>query len=184
MKSFIKSSGDRGAGVAKLRGSHGADFEGEAVVLRGGGGGGCICIFGGGKNEKTQKFILLKGPFCFVFKTELSSSPLYAINLVDMRTERKGAIALLQTTLGDTAYEFKFEDEDTAKNFSKKVEELAKSGQADEIRKKLGHGHLVNRTKSVMFAEQIATKKVDEQPSAPFTGEEIMANVPVAVGAM
>lgn len=175
---MCRSSGERGASVAKLRGTHGADFEGTAVVLRGGAPVGCSCIFGGGA-DKSQKFVLVKGPFCFVFKSAGSSAPLYAVNLVDMKTEQKGDVALLQTTLGDTDYEFKFSSLDEAKTFCKKVDEMAKSGQAEEIRKKLGHEHLLDRTKSIMFAENIATKKVDDQPSAPFSHDEIMANVPI-----
>ena len=134
----FRSSGDRGAGVAKLRGTHGADFEANAFVLRGGASSGCGCIFGRGSNDKTEKFVLLKGPFCFVFNTEDSNSPLYAISLTDMKTEQKGQIALLRTTLGDTDYELKFGNEEQAKNFCKKVNQLAKTGQADEIRKRLG----------------------------------------------
>ena len=161
-----------------MRGTHGADFEGTAVVLRGHAPGGCGCILGGGA-DKSQKFVLVKGPFCFVFKSAASSAPLYAISLADMKTEHKGYVALLQTNLGDTDYELKFESEDIAKKFCKKVDQLAKTGQADEIRKRLGHAHLLDRTKSIMFAEEIALKKVDDQPSTPFGNDEIMASVPV-----
>ncbi len=96
-----------------------------------------------------------------------------------MKTEDKGKVALLQTSLGDTDYEFQFDSEEEAKNFCKKVDQLSKSGHADEVRKKLGHEHLLNKTKSIMFAENIALKKVDDQPSMPFTNEDMMADVPV-----
>ncbi|CAB9515883.1 expressed unknown protein [Seminavis robusta] len=180
MKSFVRSSGDRGAGVAKLRGTNGADFEGTATIIRGGASGGCSCLFGGGRNnDKTEKLVLLKGPFCFVFKNAGASAPLYAISLVDMKTDRKGQVALLQTNLGDTDYELTFSDEADAKKFCRTADKLAKTGQADEIRKKLGHEHLLDRTKSVKFAEAIAAKKYDDQPSAPLNNEDLLANTPV-----
>jgi hypothetical protein len=172
----LRSGGERGASVDKLRGAHGADFEGDATVLRSGGGGGCSCIFGG--RDKSEKFVLLKGPFCFVFKSEAASSPLYAINLVEMKAEQKGPVSLLQTNLGDTQYELHFTDERVAKKFCKTANKLAKEGQNDEIRKKLGHAHLLNHTKSLMFAASIANKKVDDQPSAPFSNEDIIQNIP------
>jgi hypothetical protein len=178
---LFRSGGERGASVDKLRGTNGADFEGTARVSRGGGGGGCSCIFGCGNSDKTEKFVLLKGPFCFVFKGDTSGSPLYAINLVDMKTEQKGPVALLQTNLGDTQYELQFAEEDVAKKFCKTAHRLAKSGQNDEIRKKLGHTHLLNHTKSIMFAETVANKKFDDQPSAPISNEEIIQNVPIDV---
>ena len=123
---------------------------------------------------------MLKGPFCFVFQNENSSSPLYAVNLVDMKTEHKGPVALLQTNLGDTLYEFTFGKDEDAKKFSKKAFALAQSGKADEVRKHLGHEHLLNHTKSIMFAQAIAEKKIDDQPSAPFGNEEVLAAVPIA----
>jgi hypothetical protein len=176
----FRSGGETGAGVEKLRGTHGADFEGTAKVLRGGGGGGCSCIFGGGNSDKTDKFVLLKGPFCFVFKSDTSNSPLYAINLAEMKTEQKGPVALLQTNLGDTQYELQFAEEEVAKKFCKTASKLAKAGQNDEIRKKLGHAHLLNHTKSVMFAASVANKKIEDQPSAPLSNAEIAQNVPIA----
>ena len=169
--------------MEKLRGTNGADFEGMATVVRGSGGGcSCLVFGGGGNSDKSEKLILLKGPFCFVFKNAASSSPLYAVNLVDLKSERKGIIALLQSGLGDTQYELRFADEDQASKFCKTATKLAKVGQSDEVRKKLGHGHLLNHTKSVMFAASVANKKLEDQPSAPFDNQEVMQNVPV--GAM
>lgn len=178
MGSFVRSNGDRGASVAALRGTHGADFEATAKVLRDGASGGCSCIFGG---TKAEKFIMLKGPFCFVYNNERSTSPLYAINLVDMKATKNGYVALLQTTFGDNEYELRFEDDSKAESFCKKVAVLAKSGKCDEVRKQLGHEHLLNRTKSIMFAETIALKKVDDQPSVPITAIEVLGQTPVSV---
>lgn len=178
MASFVRSSGDRGASVAVLRGTHGAEFEDTAKVLRGGANNGCSCIFGGSKQEK---FVLLKGPFCFVFSNERSTSPLYAISLADMKASQHGATATLQTRFGDKEYEFRFENDKKATTFCKKVDGLARSGKADEVRKQLGHEHLLNHTKSIMFAETIALKKVEDQPSAPFSNQEVLDNVPMTV---
>ena len=165
--------------MAALRGTHGADFEATANVVRGGASGGCSCIFGG---SNAEKFIVLKGPFCFVYCSKTSSSPLYAISLVDMKGVKNGRVALLQTKFGDNEYEFRFENESKAERFCMKVEALAKSGKCDEVRKQLGHEHLLNHTKSIMFAETIAMKKVDDQPSAPITAIEVLGeNTPVSV---
>jgi hypothetical protein len=131
-RSFIRSNGDRGANVEALRGTHGADFEGTAKIMRGGARGGLFCC---GGNDKKEKFVLIKGPFCFVFSRETSSSPLYAINLVDLKTEHKGLVALMQTNLGDTDYELHFEKEEVAKRFCRKADAAAKTGKAEEIRK-------------------------------------------------
>lgn len=78
---------------------------------------------------------MLKGPFCFVYKTGDSAAPLYAINLVDLKAESKGTTTLLQTQFGDTDYEFRFDNKETAKTFATTVGRLAASGKTDEVRK-------------------------------------------------
>lgn len=132
---FIRSGGDRGASVETLRGKHGANFEGTAIIRRPGGSGtACFCLFGN-TDDKKEKFLLIKGPFCFVFKNETSSSPLYAISLVHLITNQNGTTVQLETQLGDVDFEITFPDAEMAQNFCTKLKEQAQSGEAAEIKK-------------------------------------------------
>ena len=177
--SFVRSNGARGASVAALRGTHGSDFEASALVSRGGGNSfGFLCALFGG-NNKTEKFIVLKGQFCFVYNIKTSNSPMYSIELVNLRASNKGRFVLLQTVLGDSEYEFTFKNEDTAERFSKKVNFLARAAKCDETRKKLGHEKLFNTTKSNLFAQAVGKTKLDDQPSAPITAIEVLSNTNV-----
>jgi len=165
--------------VETLRGTSGSDFEGYAQVLRGHAPAGCGCIFFGSSHKK-DKFVMLKGPYCFVFQSESSSSPQYAISLCNLTMEYKDAVAVLQTNLGDIDYELRFQDPKQAESFCEKARALAASGQAEEVRVRLGHEHLLHPTKSIMFAKNIAEEKLDDQPSAPLSNTYVLANIVVA----
>ena len=184
------SGGNRGADVKTLRGTKGADFEGYARIQRGGGRdaiGAVVCgCFGGGggsakKESNKERLVLIKGPFCFVFKNEQAASPKYAISLQSMKAASKSSnthMVMLETSLGDTEYEFTFQNEDAAKRFRSAVKEQAAVAQTEQIRKRLGHEHLLNKRSSIRYAESIATKKIDDQPSAPLKVDEVMMNMP------
>lgn len=162
-QSFRRSSGDRGADVETLRGTHGADFEGVAVIQRGGIDGGCGCF--GGKDTK-EKLLLIKGPFCFVFHNEDDLAPKYAISLAHMKAKNQAQslVVTLETNLGDTEYEISFVEEKSAKDFVFAVTQQAARGETEEVRKRLGHDHLLSKRASVRFAEKVALKKVEDQP--------------------
>lgn len=183
--SFVRSRGTRGASVETLRGTTGADFEGNAQVVRGQ-SQGAFCGCWGGKTDKLR-FVLIKGPFCFVFTDEEAPSPKYAINLVHMRARAEEhsyghTAVLLETSLGDVEYQFIFdisEDEDAPQRFVSVVSEQAVTAEAELVKKRLGHEHLLQKRSSVRYAETIATKKIKEQPEAPITATEVMESVPV-----
>lgn len=108
-------------------------------------------------------------------------SPLYAVSLVNMTASQNSAVALLRFSFGDIDYEFQFEDEERSKKFFAKAKALAEHGNAEEVRKKLGHEHLLNHTKSLMFAEKIALKKVEDQPEPYIAPLEALGAVNTAV---
>lgn len=122
-----------------LRGTHGPDFEGYAVIKRGDDGGiDCGC-FGGGKDSK-EKLVLVKGPFAFVFTNEFDDAPKYAMALANLKPVSKGShgssyLVTLETNLGDVEYEFSFEKEALAKEFVEAVEKQAAIGLNEQIRK-------------------------------------------------
>mmetsp|Transcript_17807 Transcript_17807/g.29444 ORF Transcript_17807/g.29444 Transcript_17807/m.29444 type:complete len:236 (-) Transcript_17807:1126-1833(-) len=188
-QSFVRSGGERGATLSNLRGTTGADFEAKGDVERTNpnSAGGCGCL-GGGSRIDTDVIILIKGPFCFIFKNEAASTPRYAINLAHMKAKTQSAPSgrhpvALETNLGDIEYEVYLKDEETAELFQTTVSQQAADGETDEVRKRLGHGHLLNKRASIRFAESVATKKIEDQPEAPVSTEEIFANMNVP-GAM
>jgi len=152
-------------------------------VCRGAPEGLCFC-FGGGRDRRKEHFLLIKGPFCFVFGSEDSPSPKYAIGLQFMKAKKKEAardghvMVLLENNLGDLEYEFCFESEQIAKKFCTVVERQAASAQAEVVRKRLGHENLMVKRTSMRFAEDIAKQKESDQPDAPVSTEEIIANMP------
>lgn len=201
---FYRSGGDRGATVETLRGQHGADFEGYALVHRGE-TGGCGCF--GGKN--LEKLILIKGPFCFVFEHEKDLAPKYAISLAHLKAKKQEqshslgpGLTTLETSLGDVEYEINFQGEEEAKTFVTTANKQAAKGESQEVRKvclvmvgdyiltiqqpsflinffllqRLGHEHLLNKRSSIRFAEQVALKKVQDQPEKAenITGEDLV----------
>jgi hypothetical protein len=82
---LLRSSGERGADVETLRGTHGPDFEDFARISRGD-AGGCSC-FGGSKDLLKERVLLIEGPFCFVFSKEDDPAPKYAISLAHMKAK-------------------------------------------------------------------------------------------------
>jgi hypothetical protein len=182
-RSFRRSDGERGADVETLRGIHGADFEGYAMVTRGG-GNGCGCFPRG--NSTKESLILIKGPFCFVFKNEDAAAPKYAISFAYLKAlKRKPShgvtVVTLESELGDVEYEVRFSEEDPAKAFAVAANKQAAKGLNEEARKRLGHGHLLNRSKSVKYAEKIAIGKLSAQPEKKekLTGEELVGLNPI-----
>jgi hypothetical protein len=176
-------NGKDGSSPQTLRGTKGADFENVGRINRGSDGIGCGC-FGGPKEDK-DRYILVKGPFCFVFTSETSSSPKYAIGLQDMRGKfneksRAGSrgYVLLETNLGEMEYELSFATEAIAREFATTVQQQSKAATSEIVRKRLGHEHLLNKRSSVRYAEAVALKKVDDQPDAPVSAQEILSNLP------
>jgi hypothetical protein len=183
--SFFRSRGARGGDADTLRGTRGADFEATGRVSRGVEGTRCFCMGGGGDDGSKDRLILVKGPFCFVFAEEDDPAPKYAIGLQYMRPEMKPAqhgryVVLLQDNLGDTQYEVVFPTEDDAERFAKAVKVQAKAAETEEVRKRLGHEHLLNKRASVRYAESIAKKKVDDQPDKPVSAQEVIDTMPAA----
>ena len=178
--------------MENLRGTKGASFEGRGKITRGAehavGCGGC-CGVAGSDNDHKERFLLIKGPFCFVFSSEEAPSPKYAVGLQCMRANVKQQSAsgsgsgrvkvLLENHLGDLDYEFSFENESIANQFKSAVEKEAASAQVEAVRKRLGHENLLIKRASVVFAENIAKAKESEQPDAPVTTKEIMENMPL-----
>jgi len=166
-----------------LRGTKGADFEGSARICR---GFETRCAFFRGGREWKERFLLIKGPFYFVFADENGQSPKYAVGLQYMKPDVKHpnskghTLVLLQTNLGDTQYEICFQSEEVAKQFGAVVVEQSLAAETEEVRKRLGHENLLNQRKSLHYAETIALKKIEEQPDKPVSTEEIMTNMPVA----
>jgi hypothetical protein len=177
-----KSGKNVGSSPATLRGTKGADFESEGRINRGSDGLGCGCS--GVRKEDKDRYILVKGPFCFVFTNEDSSSPKYAIGLQNMRAEVKHAGAgsrghvLLETNLGDMEYELSFATEAIAREFASTVQEQCAAATSEIVRKRLGHEHMLTKRSSVRYAESVAVKKFADQPDAPVSAQEIMSNLP------
>jgi len=175
--SFFRSGGNRGASIEVLRGNNGADFEATAIVNHI--ESNCLCSTGGGRGGGSKNMlVLMKGPFIFVFPSdvETTGTPEYAISLLDLHAEitpsstngsHHPVILKKSVVEDDFAYEFVFMTVQDATKFQTCVERQSKSAQTNEIRKNIGHAHLVQRTKSIRYAETIAIKKVSNQPEKP-----------------
>ncbi len=123
--------------------------------------------------------MLIKGAACFVFSNEEASSPKYAIMLAHMKTEVDGATVVLETALGDVDYSFVFKNVEEAQRFASVIAEQASVAEAEQIKERLGHGQLLQRNKSVRYAQSIAAKKEKDQPEQPMTAAEVMAAMPM-----
>jgi len=123
--------------------------------------------------------VLIKGEACFVFSDEDAPAPKYAIKLAFMKAELHGSTVELQTSLGDVEYRFAFDQVVMAERFTDVVTEQASIGEADIAKKRLGHGHLLNKRASTRYAASIADKKEKDQPEAPITAAEVMEQVPM-----
>ena len=207
LSAIFKTSGENGASVVDLRGNTGSDFEGYASVQRSSNSnidtifGSSSCCGGGGCcNDKTstkqQKFILIKGYHCFVFDTENSTSPKYAIELINRNatiiemSSRPGSSTNsatasttltkvnLETKLGDKEYEFIFPNESVANQFISTVSAASANAATDQVRQRLGHGKLLSKRASVRFAQKVGAKKTKDQPEVPVSTSEIMAAMP------
>jgi len=181
-----RSGGTRGATVEALRGNHGASFEGPGTIERTSEGIVFCGCFGGGRGRRShskERYLLIKGPFCFVFSDKEASSPKYAVDLQNLHAKlhnssRRGQVIVqLQTTLGDAEYKIMFASEAEAEEFSAAVDKGSAMALSEATRKRLGHPLLQKRS-SWLFAEQIAKTKKCEQPEAPVSTEEAMANLP------
>lgn len=185
MNSFYRSKGSRGADVNTLRGNTGADFESEAVVIRGSNNGlGLFSCLGWRKdsNKFKKKYIVLKGPHIFVFSKATSPSPKFAIPLkhetVNVhKSHGKTQVVTLETGLGDVVYTFKFdlsENKDLGNNFGHSIAEQIGVGNKEAAKEKLGHSLSFDNRKSLKYANQIGTEKERDQPEAPFTTADVM----------
>jgi len=165
---FRKSGGETGADLNTLRGSHGPDFEGYATIKRAGGMGmSCGCF--GGDDDKKENIILIKGAYCFVFGKDSDAAPKYAISLAHMKAKKQSPShgihhVTIETSLGDVEWELGFEQKSIAQQFVDAFLHQAAVGEADEVRKRLGHDKLTPKRGSVMYAENVAQKKLEDQP--------------------
>mmetsp|Transcript_8361 Transcript_8361/g.12084 ORF Transcript_8361/g.12084 Transcript_8361/m.12084 type:complete len:110 (-) Transcript_8361:150-479(-) len=90
----------------------------------------------------------------------------------------------LETTLGDVEYEISFDcksSPDAAQQFADVITQQAAAGHTLEIKKKLGHEHLLKKRASVRYAETVAMKKIQDQPEGPVTTSEIISSVPIPI---
>lgn len=138
---LARSGGDRGADLETLRGTNGPDFEGYAVISRAAAVGlVCCSCFGGGGDDTSEKILLIKGPYCFVFIKETDASPKYAIALAHMKAvtqpSSRGQFAVsIETSMGDSEWEVVFQQENIAKQFVECFNQQAAIGEADQVRK-------------------------------------------------
>jgi len=165
---FRRSDGEIGADIKTLRGSHGPNFEGHATIKRGGGVSlSCGCF--GRDADKKEKIILIKGAYCFIFAKESDPAPKYAISLAHVKAKMQSSshgifFVTIETSLGDVDWELGFQEKQIAQQFVDAFRQQAAVGEADEVRKRLGHGNLVNKRGSVVYAESVAQKKLEDQP--------------------
>ena len=165
--------------MQNLRGATGADFEGPGMIHRGVEGGFCGACFG--SNPLVDRYVVIKGPFCFIFFKEDAPSPQYAIKLHGLNADspthgshHRWMVLLRSGAVGDVQYELSFAEEEDAKKFSTVVNQQAAAAATEETRKRLGHGHLLNKRASQKFAETVAATKEKEQPDKPISRQEIL----------
>jgi hypothetical protein len=127
-----------------LRGTNGPDFEGYAVIKRAAADGlvCCSCFGGGGGggDDTSEKIVLIKGPYCFVFNKESDTSPKYAIALAHMKAvtqpSSRGQFPVsIETSMGDPEWDLIFQQENIAKQFVDCFKKQAAIGEADQVRK-------------------------------------------------
>jgi len=119
--------------------------------------------------RRKKKIILIKGAYCFVFDKESDAAPKYAISLVHMKAKLQSPShgmyhVTIEASLGDVDWELGFEQKPIAQQFVDAFRHRAAVGEADEVRKRLGHDKLAPKRGSVMYAENIAQKKLEDQP--------------------
>lgn len=99
--------------------------------------------------------------------------------LAHMKTEVDNTNVVLETALGDVDYCFLFKTAEEAQKFASVVAEQAAIAEAEQVKERLGHGHLLQKRSSVKYAQSIAQKKEKDQPEQPITAAEVMAAVPM-----
>ena len=205
---FRRTGGRTGASVEMLRGDSGSDFEGRATIQRGEAPLGllnpCSCLRRGNGGPR---FLLIKGYHCFVFDSDDSASPRYAIELINRRAvvqpghagvvPHPGAgegsssctTVHLETSLGDVEYRMTFAGgydgrggDTLASRFVDAVAVASSEASTDQVRTRLGHGGLLNKRASVRYALTVGAAKAKEQPEAPVSVGEIMAGMPSTPG--
>jgi hypothetical protein len=188
----IRTGGARGADAETIRGNSGADFEGNALIVRTAVDSiSCFC-FGPSspsrKDKTTERLLLIKGPFCFVYNVNDESSPKYAVALHGIKPsiEHETTVVLESTACegSDCHYEVKFKGNEIAIKFAKAITEQASSAQAEMVRKELGHDALVKKRSSIAYAETVALRKINDQPPEPITTREILSNFPAGADQM
>jgi len=171
--SFVRNK-DRGASVEVLRGNSGADFEGEATVVRCAGvNTSCFSCSG---DKKKEKFVLLKGGACFIFSKETSNAPKYAILLEQKRAKNLTTHVQLESTLGDVQFKFSFKTKEGAEKFAKVVNEQASIAETNIVKERLGHKDK-NIRASVHLAQDIAKEKQKDQPDTPMSSGELLQDI-------
>ena len=157
------------------------------MIHRGVEGGFCGGCFG--SNPLVDRYLVIKGPFCFVFVKEDAASPQYAIKLFGLVADKpthhshRWMVLLRQGAVGDVQYELSFTEETTAQTFVAVVQQQASVAATEETRKRLGHEHLLTKRASLRFAETVAASKEKNQPDKPISREEILdANMAAGMG--
>jgi hypothetical protein len=168
--------------VEHLRGTQGARFEGYCTITRR--SPGLFDCFSGCRFRRNICYVLIKGPFCFVFLTQDSPSPNYAIGLLYMEANLETSIlcgrpvVALQQRLGNVEYEFCFNAMEIATQFKTAIDIETKSAHTEAVRKRLGHDKLVTKRPSLAFAETLGKDKVSNQPASPSSNQEILHAMP------
>lgn len=162
--------------MSHLRGTTGVDFEGVAKIARGRNAGSICNLFGIGRGTFRNCYVVVKGSFCFVFDKKSSPSPNYAIGLQHMRPQVSGAgrVSLTDSTGTVVEYEIVFQHDHDASMFGEQVRQQAGKAQTELARRRLGHESLLNKRRSVLFAEQIALEKEKQQPPKPVSDSEVL----------
>jgi hypothetical protein len=149
------------------------------------------CFRGCASESRRQRYLLIKGPFCFVYSSVDAAAPRYAVGLHSTRPSggktstisgpnhgHAATSVLLENSLGDVEYEFVFSSEEAAIKFRDAVERQTASAQTEQVRKRLGHDRFLSKRDSVRYAERVAKAKEREQPDVPVTTAEIIAHLP------
>ena len=203
LKIFQRTNGRNGASVRSLRGSSGADFEGNGVISRTTSNSMFNCtsllLCGCMTKKDTERFLLIKGFHCFVFDNDEGISPKYAIELMNRKafigtlsilptsgTKKSKAprqdptytTVHLETNMGDVDYKITFSDSFLASKFCDAVMNASSNATTDQVRTRLGHDKLLNKRASVRFANTIGASKVKEQPGAPVSVSQTLSGMP------
>lgn len=127
--------------------------------------------------------VLVKGPFCFVYVNENASSPKYAISLAYLKATSKTPTTVdLESSLGDVQYELTFATAEIAKSFAKAASKQATAGEVEELRKRIGHEHLLKKRESVRYAESVAVRKMKDAPDPPVSTQDVLAGMAATSG--